>query len=258
MRTVITSSSNALYKKVKKLIQLKKYRYQEKSFIIEGRRICEEVPSKLIEAILVSESYELKYEDFLRERQYFLLSDELFAKLSDTVTSQGMMVVAKMPPSFSYKDLLNEVGHFIVLEDIQDPGNLGTIIRSAEAAGIKGIFLTKNSVDLYSPKVVRSTMGSLFRVPVSLQNTSLSLIEYAKSLKINIFGTSLEASKDFREVDYGEKSLIFMGNEGNGLKNETLAQIPSKIHIPMLGEVESLNLSVATSLVMYETRRKKL
>lgn len=257
MRTFITSSSNPLYKKVKKLIQLKKYRYQENSFIIEGRRICREIPSHLVAAILVSESYEARGDDFLIGREYCVLSDELFSKLSDTVTSQGMMVVAKMPPSYFYKDLLKEEGHYIVLEDIQDPGNLGTIIRTAEAAGIGGLILTQNTVDIYSPKVVRSTMGSLFRVPISLQNDSFSLIEYAKSLKINIFATSLEDSKDFREVNYGEKSLIFMGNEGNGLKKETLEQIANKIHIPMLGEVESLNLAVATSLVMYETKRKR-
>lgn len=189
------------------------------------------------------------------------VTEEVFRKLSDTQTPQGIFfLMEKM--TYDLSDLLRRAGErkeqegkrplFLILEDIQDPGNLGTMIRTGEGAGVDGILMSKGTVDIYNPKTIRSTMGSLYRVPFLYTGDLTQTIGQLQKTGICVYAAHLKGTKSYREPDYAEGAAFLIGNEGNGLKEETAALADEYIRIPMQGKLESLNAAVAAALLMYE------
>ena len=256
---MVTSTSNQKVKHLVALSQKAKVRREEDSFIVEGPRMFKEAPREQIKEVYVSESFLKKNADknLLNDIKYEIVSDEVFQKISDTKTPQGILSVLKQP-HYEITDMLkSESPLLIILEDIQDPGNLGTILRAGEGAGIDGVIMTKGTADLFNPKVIRSTMGSVYRVPFLYVDNILSAIEQLKNNGVNVYAAHLEDSVDYDEPDYKSGTAFLIGNEGNGLKRETADAATQYIKIPMKGQVESLNAAVASTILMYEAARQR-
>ena len=256
---MITSASNGRVKGVIHLSKKTKLRNEKKLFIIEGIKLFLEAPKERIREIYISESFyrENKDIDYFKKLDYEIVADDIFEKMSDTITPQGILCVVEQ---FEYK--LEEIidsdnSHIIILENIQDPGNLGTIIRTSEGAGVTGVIITKGSADIYQPKVIRSTMGSIYRVPFVYVEDIKEAIYNMKSKNIKVYAAHLEGENEYFDTDISKSSAILIGNEGNGIKDETLKLVDEYIRIPMMGEVESLNAAVAASLLMYEVLRQR-
>ncbi|MBO5488597.1 MAG: RNA methyltransferase, partial [Eubacterium sp.] len=181
---------------------------------------------------------------------------KLFEKLSDTITPQGIMALVHMPSYNRDEILAKPEGALLCLEDIQDPGNLGTMMRTAEGAGMTALVLTKNCVDLFNPKVVRSTMGSLFRVPYYVCEDMTTEVECIKKAGFTTYAAHLQGTCDYTEQSYNGKVAVLIGNEANGLKEETAEKTDCLVKIPMEGELESLNAAVSAALFMYEIHRR--
>ena len=249
---VITSSQNAVFKSAMGLKD-KKGRDETGLFLVEGKKQTAEISAEWnIRHIFVSRSYEA---DSLPQIKTFILKDSLFAKLSSTKTPQGIIAVVEKK-EYKTEKLLKNKGFFIVLENIQDPGNLGTIIRSADAFGAKAVFVSKESADIYSDKTIRSTMGSFFHIPVAAKTDIKELIAMLKENSVKIFSASLKAKKSIDKYDFFQKSAIFIGNEANGLSAETEKFSDFLFKIPMPGKAESLNAAIAASITMYEFSKK--
>lgn len=218
-----------------------------------------EAPKSWIKEVYVSESYLSKanHKDDLENVNYEILSDEVFAKVSDTKTPQGIISVLKQP-EYTLEEMLKKKNPLLViLEDIQDPGNLGTILRAGEGAGIDGVIMTNATADIFNPKVIRSTMGSIYRVPFIYTSNILETICSLKNKNINCYAAHLRDSVCYDVPDYKQGTAFLIGNEGNGLKPETADLATSYIKIPMEGKVESLNAAIATSILMYEASRQR-
>ena len=248
-----------------------KARKEDGVFLIEGTKMFLEAPKKRIRKTFVSESFfnteSQKQEkgehspslEKLNECGYELVTDSVFAKITDTMTPQGILCVMDQF-TYALEDLLiRRNPTLMVLEDLQDPGNLGTIMRTGEGAGIDGVIMSKGCVDIYNPKTIRSTMGSLYRVPFVYTDDLSGTIQGLQKEGICFYAAHLKGTCFYDEVDYtASKGIGFLiGNEGNGLKDETADLADSYIKIPMEGKVESLNASVAASVLMYEAYRQK-
>jgi TrmH family RNA methyltransferase len=249
-------------KKMKHILQLNRSSKERKSsgeFVVEGKKMFIEAPKNWIRGIYVSESFLFKEEhkQLLKEMSYEVVLDEVFHKISDTMTPQGILCILSKP-EYQMEDLGNHKDNLIlVLEDLQDPGNLGTILRTAEGAGVNGIILTYKSVDVFNPKVIRATMGSIYRVPfIYVENIKEELQTLQKN-EYKVFAADLEGAMDYDKVSYQGKTIFLVGNEGNGLKKETSKLADVKIKIPMLGKVESLNAAMATGLLIYEALKQR-
>ena len=256
---MITSAANPQVKALRTLASSPRKRREEGVFLAEGPRMVMEAPADLVKAIYCSASYlEEHGMEGLPERLIpEILSDSLFHSLSDTVTPQGVLAVIRRQ-EHSVEELLKSGKTLVILESIQDPGNLGTILRTGEAAGIGGVLMNRGTVDLYNPKTVRSTMGALFRVPCVVAEDFLSAIAGVKSAGYRLFAAHLNGSVPYDEADYGSRPAAFLiGNEGQGLSEEAVSLADACVRIPMQGKVESLNAAVAAALLMYEAARKK-
>ena len=185
-----------------------------------------------------------------------VVTEDQMKKLTDTVTPQGILCVVRQP-SYTMEDIINHSGHrlIMILEDIQDPGNLGTIFRTAEGAGASGIIMTKGCADLFNPKVVRSTMGSIYRVPFFVTDDIEQTISLVKNAQIEVFAAHLKGEHFYDEIEYKDAAFL-IGNEGRGLKDSTASLADTYIKIPMSGELESLNASMAAGILMYEHNRQ--
>lgn len=264
---MITSTSNAKIKNVCQLIKSASHRREEGVFVIEGLRICSEAPRGKIREAYISESCLNKCNaegngpgtsDFVfRDTEYEIVSDAVFKKMSDTVSSQGALCVVKAMTQSAYDFAADKKGDLklLLLEGIQDPGNLGTMIRTSEAAGFDAIVTDGRTVDVYNPKVIRSTMGGIFRVPVMVADDFKDFLQSLKETGVTLYAALLEGSQDFHEITYNNRAGILIGNEGNGLSKEIAELSDVHVKIPMAGEVESLNAAVAAALMMYETTR---
>lgn len=258
---MITSTTNNKVKRLVALTQKAKARREEDVFIVEGPRMFQEAPKDWIKEVYVSASFLAKNDKVLLQNiRYEVVSDEVFKKISDTQTPQGILSVLKKP----HYDLEQAINHakenvplFVILEDIQDPGNLGTIMRAGEGAGISGVIMTDKTVDLFNPKVIRSTMGSIYRVPYYVVNGLDEAIDRLKENNVMVYAAHLENSTDYDKKDFKKPTAFLIGNEGNGLKRETADRASEYIKIPMLGQVESLNAAVATTVLMYEAARQR-
>ncbi len=223
-----------------------------------------ETPAGLLKEIYVSESFakDAEYEGFLSEvsdKDIYTVTDQVMKSVSDTVTPQGIMAVVQKP-KWSYDDMAGSDGAalIVVLERLQDPGNMGTIIRTSEGAGVTGILVTSDSVDVFSPKVVRSTMGSLYRVPIIITDDIKKDIDYFKTSKdVKFFATHPAGRADYASCDYTASSAFMIGNEGAGLSKELSNLADVKITIPMRGRLESLNAAMACGILLYEGDRQR-
>ncbi len=239
-----------------------KSRKEDGVFLIEGSKMFLEAPMERIRQTFVSESFfkgEGKKIDKLNSVPYEVVSDSVFTKISDTITPQGILCVMEQ---FHYQldDLLvKENPTLMVLEDLQDPGNMGTIMRTGEGAGIDGIIMSKGCVDIYNPKTIRSTMGSLYRVPFIVAEDLEDTIKGLQKRGICFYAAHLKGEHFYDEADYTTGSGVgfLIGNEGNGLKQETADLADTYIKIPMEGQLESLNAGIAAAVLMYEAYRQK-
>ncbi len=260
---MITATSNKRIKWLVTLSEKAKERKKEGVFLVEGIKMFEEATEDYIKEVYVSESFLSKYsnENELMEKlqkvSYEIVSDEVFKKISDTKTPQGILCVMKQY-KYTLEDLLKkENPMFVLLEDIQDPGNLGTILRTAEGAGVDGIIMTKETVDIYNPKTIRATMGSVYRIPFIYVDSLKEVIEILQKNNISVYAAHLLGRTYYDSFDFKKGSAFLIGNEGNGLKKETADLANSYLKIPMEGKVESLNAAIATSLLMYEAYRQR-
>lgn len=259
---MISSTSN---QKVKELLQLQKkskVRNQAGVFLVEGVRMLREAPKDRLQKLYVSESCYKRYQKEFEAGQMGcgvteVLSDTVFAYVSDTKTPQGVLgVVHRM--EYSISDLFRRDNPLIlVLDGLQDPGNVGTIFRTAEAAGVSGILLSENCVDIYNPKTIRSTMGAVYRMPfLAVQNVAEAVGELKKR-GICVYAAHLEGKHSYEQESYLGGTAFLIGNEGNGLSREAEECADTWIRIPMCGEAESLNAAVAAAVLMFEVSRQR-
>lgn len=259
---VITSKDNEQIKYLKKLKD-KKYRDQENAYIIEGIKLIKEAIQENIKIKLIivcddctqenAIDSELKYE--IARYECIYVSEKIFLSLTNVVNPQGILAVVEKDTNTNKIDYNDDL--FLVLDDIQDPGNMGTILRTADSINLKQIIVSKGTVDAYNPKVIRSTMGAIFRINIIESDNLTKTIKEMKKNKIKIAATSLQTDKSIYDVSY-EKTAIVIGNEANGVSNEVLELADEKIKIPMTGKTESLNASVATAVILYEATRQKI
>ena len=260
---MITSTSNAKIKRIVQLRKKKKARDAEGVFLVEGIRMFREIPEKLLQEIYISESCEEKEGKEIRRRASAcgirpeLVSDGVFSHLSDTQTPQGILCVVRQL-SYSLEEVADApCPHMLVLDRLQDPGNVGTILRTAEGAGVTGILLDGECADIYNPKTIRSTMGSIFRMPFYYIQDLEEGIRYLKKRGICTYAAHLEGKRAYDEEDYRKPCAFFIGNEGNGLRPEIADLADTYIRIPMAGEVESLNAAIASAVLMFEAGRQR-
>lgn len=244
---LIASRDNPLFKKIKKLKQ-RKYRESEMLFIAEGFKFLEfDIKPEII---AVSEEKEHSLALFLVEREYILLPQSLFNEISSQENSQGIILVYK----YEINKLDGNKKNIVVIDRVQDPGNLGTIVRTADAAGFTDIILIEGTTDIYSEKCVRSSMGSIFNVkPYFL--TEEEFLNFTNSNNFNVISTALnEKSINYEKMSITEKNCIVFGNEGNGISDDILKLSDELIIIPIYGKAESLNVAVAAGITLYKWR----
>jgi len=245
-------------KRIKELNSLRdksKARREAGQFIVEGLKMFVEAPESDVVETYVTKEFEAAHKDVLKGKKYEVIDSSLMSKLSDTKTPQGVLCVLKQRECKLDK-ILSEGNMFVVLEDIQDPGNLGTILRTGEGAGVSAVIMSRGCVDIYNPKTIRSTMGSIYRVPFIYTDDLAGTIDSIKAAGVSVYAAHLKGEKYYDEISY-DKAAFLIGNEGNGLKEETANLADTYIKIPMEGRVESLNAAVATSVLMYEYSRQR-
>ncbi len=259
----ITSAQNKYIKQITSL-KSKKERDKTKLFVAEGERLVYEIPKDYnIKYFVLSNNYlnlmnKDRFEKNFPDKKVFLISEELFFKISDTVTPQGILAVCEQK-DFNKNDIIKKKNpFFILLEKINDPGNLGTLIRTADAAGVDAVFLSSGCVDLYNNKVIRATMGSIFHLPIISNIDFNILIDNLKNNNIDIYGAHLKGTKYHYEIKLENGCGILIGNEANGLSNEISKKATTLIKIPMLGKAESINASIAGSILIYEAVRQRI
>ena len=257
---MITSVSNEKIKHIAALQQKAKLRKEESLFVAEGGRLFLEAPASLIKEVYVSERFlehaDSKIKEKLSLTGYETVSEQVFSKMSDTKAPQGILA-ALSQKNYKREELLGVCPLLLILENMQDPGNLGTILRTAEGAGVTGVVLSPGCADIYQPKTVRSTMGSLFRVPFYQSTELYEDILFFRQKGIKIYAACLENAKRYDTADYLGGSAFFIGNEGNGLTKEAIGMADSSIYIPMQGQLESLNAAVSVALLVYEAARQR-
>ncbi len=291
---MITSTANPQVKNLAQLQKKAKVRKEQGVFPVEGARIAREVPPDRVEAVYASESFlrEPENEEMVKrllgdgdcpgELRCEVLSDAVFWHISDTRTPQGILCLVRMreyrpEEVFAASDCRDAdagnapAGLWMVLESLQDPGNLGTVFRTAEGAGVSGIILDTATADPYNPKTVRSTMGSILRMPFLVSKNLPATLGEMRSRGIRVFaadggehadGTGAfhacgAAGVSYTEEDYTGPTAFVIGNEGNGLSDGARASVDGSVRIPMRGQLESLNASTAAAILLYEADRQR-
>ena len=242
--TIITSKANSVVKNAKKLHQKK---YRKSAYLIEGWHLFEEAVQAgvTIEKIFALESYRDQLATF---PQTIWVSEEILLDLADTQTPQGIVAVIQKE-EVGLPEL--HQGKFLFLEDVQDPGNVGTMIRTADAAGFTGVIVSEKSADIYSLKTLRSMQGSHFHLPIYRMPLA-SFVEEAKKSNLPILATTLSReSKDYRELSSLVNFVLVMGNEGQGISSVMAESADQLVHIGMKGQAESLNVAVAAGILMF-------
>lgn len=263
---MIESSSNPQIKYLHRLGKSSRFRKAENVFLAEGfKMIKEALLHKLAVKLYVTEaarkSDRKEYLEIFRLAQETgiyveTVSEKVFQSICDTMNPQGVLAIVKMP-AYELESYLSEQVRFLCLEDINDPGNLGTMMRTAEGAGMTGVIMSKRTVDLFNPKVVRATMGSLFRVPFFYSDCLEETIGLLKSKGVTIYGAHLQGSVPYDKVSYNGSVCLMIGNEANGLSESVTMLADTCIRIPMEGQLESLNAAVSAALLMYEIKRRE-
>lgn len=255
---MITSTSNPQVKNLQLLAKKARARNEQDVFLVEGMKMFQEAPRDKIQKVYIAKSlYEEKGQAFLQGMEAEVLEDHVFAAASDTKTPQGILCVVKQY-HYRLEDMTDrENPHLLILENLQDPGNLGTIMRTAEGAGADGVILSRTSVDLYNPKTIRSTMGSIYRMPFLYVDSLEKILPALKKKGIRTYAAHLQGKNCYDQEDYRKGCAFFIGNEGNGLSENLSRKADTWIRIPMYGKLESLNAAVAASILMYEVCRQR-
>ncbi len=264
---MITSTSNNKIKNIIKLCTSSKARREQNVFVAEGVKMFIEAPSARIREVYVSEEYLDKITGItdksclnkLENTGFETVSAQVFNKISDTVTPQGILCVIDREAQDIGKILKDHEGRdirILAVENVRDPGNLGTMIRTMEAAGYDLMLASEGTVDVYNPKVIRSTMGSVYRVPVIYTDDLLRDIGLLKKEDIKVYAAHLKGEEYYDDITYGNRTAVLVGNEAKGLSEEAAGMADKLVKIPMQGQVESLNAAVAAALFLYMTRRK--
>lgn len=251
MITYIESSSNAIFKNTKKLLNSKD-RKKHKLFITEGFRSVSDACANgaAIEYIVVSESY--SRECFSGKYKVYRMADKLFDEISSTVNSQGIIAVVRFVDRDEIQLDTDAMHNVLYLDCVMDPGNMGTILRTADAMGVDAVVLAKGCVDIYNPKVVRSTMASIFNVPIYIEKQSCDILDRFCRSGYTVAGTFIDGAVPICSADFGRKSVVVMGNEANGISCEAEKRCNLRITVPMKGSAESLNVAVCCGMVLYE------
>ena len=258
---IISSKDNELIKHIKKLKE-KKYRDLNNEYIIEGTKLIKEAieENANIKQILICDNCqntdiipkELMYE--IAKYECIYVTEKIFKNISDVNTPQGILAIIEKNNKETQIDYSQDI--IVVLDDIQDPGNLGTILRTVDSIGLTQIIVSKGTADCYNPKVVRSTMGAIFRVKIIESEDLEKTLKEMKKHKFKITVSSLQTKNTIYDINY-DKKVIIIGNEANGVEQKIQNIADEKIKIPMLGKTESLNASVATGIILYEYVRQK-
>lgn len=262
---MITSTSSSQVKHVISLLSKAKERKKNNEYVVEGIRMVSEAPADLLVKIYMSERFKNNNSEYVKELvkkqgisddSIEIVADNVFDRMSQTQTPQGIMAVVRMKDN-SLSDMLSGNPLLILVENLQDPGNLGTIIRMGEGAGVTGVIMSPNTVDIYNPKTIRSTMGSIFRVPfIYVQDFGEAVSECQKS-GVKVYAAHLDGKNTYLGEDYSTPTAFLIGNEGNGLTDDITKQADTLIRIPMEGEVESLNAAIACTILTYEAVRQR-
>ena len=258
----ITSATNARVKRLISLRKKAKQRRQEQVFLIEGERLFSDTPREYIQEVYVTEEYLKDRSEAEMPAGCTVVTEEIMRKVSDTETPQGVMCVARMP-SYQKEDLLgsgtgDQTPLLLILENIQDPGNLGTMMRTAEAAGVTGVLMSRDTVDLFNPKTVRATMSAIFRVPFLYTDDLTGEIKRLREESgIEVYAAHLKASRPYDEADCTKACAFLIGNEGNGLSDEAADAASARVQIPMKGSIESLNAAMAAGILLFEAARQR-
>ena len=262
---MITSTGNARVKQLVTWQKKRKARDVDGVYIVEGIRMYREAPRAQVREVYVSEQFYNRYGEELGlsswGKQIEILSDHVFSHVSDTKTPQGILLVMEQR-SCVVSEMLetDEEGRkplLMVLDNLQDPGNLGTILRAGEAAGVTGVIMSQDCVDIYNPKVIRSTMGSVYRMPFAYVEHLPETLAVIAEAGIHSYAAHLKGKNSYDQEDYTRGTAFLIGNEGNGLRDEVADAAECYIKIPMCGEVESLNAAVASSVLMFEAARQR-
>ncbi len=266
---MITSTSNDRVRRVVSFVEKSKARREEKVFVIEGMKMLREAPVLQVDEVFVTE----RFVDSASEDDKEILwrygaetvSEEVMKKMSDTQTPQGVLAVIRQY-EYSMEEVLEGYNQdsaelatplLLVLENIQDPGNLGTMLRSGEGAGVTGVIMGKGCADIYNPKVIRSTMGSIFRMPFIYVESVPDIVKELKEKGIHTYAAHLKGEKNYDEFDYTKPTAFLIGNEGKGLTMETADAAETYVLIPMKGEVESMNAATSSAILTFEASRQR-
>ena len=264
---MIKSLSNERVRKVVSYIQKSKARKESNVFVIEGMKMLREAPVLQVREAYVTE----KFLDGASEEDKEILwrygaetvTDEVMKKMADTRTPQGVLAVVSMYQYSEeevldgYKEMGIEKPLLLILENIQDPGNLGTMLRSSEGAGVTGVILSKGSADVYNPKVIRSPMGSIFRMPFMYVDNLPAFVEKLSERGIKTYAAHLKGKRNYDKFDYTKPTAFLIGNEGNGLSKETADAASEYVLIPMKGQVESMNAATSAAILTFEASRQR-
>ena len=250
----ISSKDNKIFRLCEQLTH-KKYRDKLGLYLIEGENLLEEAVKNGagIKTVLMCRDYRGSL--FGTEDKSFCLSDKLFEQLAQTETTQGIMAIVEKPELSPDRFLDKGGGNFIVLDRLQDPGNIGTILRTADAAGYELAIVMKGTADVFSPKAVRAATGSLFRMPVVFMDSVDELMEFTRAAGKKLVATCFDTDRYYYDENLKGNIALIIGNEGSGISRELIECSDLKIKIPMHGNIESLNASVAAGILMYEAVR---
>lgn len=265
---MITSTNNDRVKQVVAYVQKSKARKDGDVFVIEGMKMLREAPVLQVREVYVTGRFLEKATEEDKEILWRYgaeeVSDDVMKKMADTQTPQGVLAVVSQY-HYTEEEVLEGYNKddegakplILILENIQDPGNLGTMLRSGEGAGVTGVILSKGSADIYNPKVIRSTMGSIFRMPFIYVENLAEMIKKLSANGINTYAAHLKGTKNYDEFDYTKPTAFLVGNEGNGLTKETADAATEYILIPMKGEVESMNAATSAAILTFEASRQR-
>lgn len=245
----IESTGNALVKHWKKLVTVRKERDKTNEFVVEGMHLVEEavkVPG-MIKHIMIGDHASIPHHWNVDGMELLEISPEVVNELTDTEHTQGIFAHCAVP---QFKVDPSQWTRVLLVDAVQDPGNVGTMIRTADAAGVDAVILGKGSADAFNPKTLRSAQGSTFHVPI-IKGDLFEWTQQLADAEFLLIGTALQDSVTYKEVNATEKMAFIMGNEGSGVQQELLAEVDKKVSIPIYGKAESLNVAIATAIVLY-------
>ncbi|MBP3949716.1 TrmH family RNA methyltransferase [Bacillus suaedae] len=247
----IDSIKNERIKAWKKL-HTRKGREKAGMFMVEGHHLIEEALKSpiVVQVVLMTEEIVAPSNELINGCEMIVVSDQVMKEISETESPQGIAAICELPVSPAIDTL---EGRYLLADRVQDPGNLGTMIRTADAAGMTGVVLGEGSVDLFNSKVIRSSQGSIFHLPV-VKGDLLVWIQWLKEAGIPVFGTALEGASSYSAIEPQEQFALIVGNEGEGVSQEILDRTDQNLYVPIYGHAESLNVAVATGVLLYYLR----